>query len=86
MLDAYTGNSITKIANVTSGGTAVYGKDGSILRYNLVNLGTTANPNYYLQVWNASAIPTELLGTSGTNYWQWRPERIAVHNGTMVSH
>ena len=81
MLDAYTGNSITKIANVTSGGTAVYGKDGSILRYNLVNLGTTAAPNYYLQVWNASAIPTELLGTSGTNYWQWRPERQAVHNG-----
>ena len=73
MLDGYTLKSICKIANVTSGGTAVYGKDGSILRYNLVNLGTTASPSYYLQVWNTSAIPSELLGDSGTNYWQWRP-------------
>ena len=73
MLDGYTLKSICKIANVTSSGTAVYGKDGSILRFNLVNLGTTTNPNYYLQVWNSSAIPSELLGDSGTNYWQWRP-------------
>jgi len=73
MLDGWTLKSICKIANVTSGGTAVYGKDGSILRYNLVNLGTTANPNYYLQVWNSSDIPSELLGDTGTNAWQWRP-------------
>jgi hypothetical protein len=73
MLDGYTFQSICKIANVTSGGTAVYGQDGSILRYNLVNLGTTANPNYYLQVWNSSDIPSELLGDTGTNSWQWRP-------------
>ena len=72
-LDGYTFKSMYKIANVTSGGTAVYGKDGSLLRYNLVNLGTSTNPNYYLQVWNSSAIPSELLGDSGTNYWQWRP-------------
>ena len=44
MLDGYTGKTIYYIANVTTGGTAVYGKDGSILRYNLVNLGTTAAP------------------------------------------
>jgi hypothetical protein len=73
MLDGYTLKSICKIANVTSGGTAVVGKDGSILRYNLVNYGSTANPNYYLQVWNSSAIPSELLGDTGTNAWQWRP-------------
>ena len=73
MLDGYTLKSICKIANVTSSGTAVYGKDGSILRFNLVNIGTTTNPNYYLQVWNSSAIRSELLGDSGTNYWQWRP-------------
>ncbi len=72
MLDGFTGQTITYIANVTSGGTAVYGKDGSILRYNLVNLGTTASPNYYLQVWNSSAgtMPSSQLGTG---YWQWRP-------------
>jgi hypothetical protein len=73
MLDGYTLKSICKIANVTSGGTPVYGKDGSILRYNMVNLGTTANPNYYLQLWNSSDIPSELLGDTGTNAWQWRP-------------
>jgi hypothetical protein len=82
LLDGYTGNSITKIANVTSGGTAVYGKDGSILRYNIVNLGTTAAPNYYLQAWNSSATPSLLAGTSGTNAWQWRPAGRAVHDGS----
>jgi hypothetical protein len=71
--DGYTGEPITLVANVTSGGTAVYGKDGSILRYNIVNLGTTASPKYYMQVWNSSAIKTMLQGTSGTNYWSWRP-------------
>ena len=35
MLDGLTGKTVCYIANVTSGGTAVYGKDGSILRYNL---------------------------------------------------
>jgi hypothetical protein len=75
MLDGYTGtgNSVTKIANVSDSGTAVYGKDGSILRYSIINYGTTANPNYYLQVWNTSAIPTMLATTTGTTAWQWRP-------------
>jgi hypothetical protein len=74
MLDGYTEKSICYVANVSSGGTAVYGKDGSILRYNLVNKGTTANPNYYLQVWNISAIPSMLAGIPpATAGWQWRP-------------
>jgi hypothetical protein len=74
MLDGYTEKSICYVANVTSGGTAVYGKDGSILRYNIANLGTTANPNYYLQLWNVSAIPSMLAGIPpATAGWQWRP-------------
>jgi hypothetical protein len=73
MIDATTGNSICKIANVSASGTAVYGKDGSILRYSLFNHGTQQTPNYYLRVWNTSAIPSMLLGDTGTNYWQWRP-------------
>jgi hypothetical protein len=72
MLDGLTGKTVCYIANVTSGGTAVYGKDGSILRYNLVNLGTTASPNYKLQVWNSSA-GTMVSSQLGTGYWQWRP-------------
>ncbi|MCW4045386.1 MAG: PQQ-binding-like beta-propeller repeat protein, partial [Candidatus Bathyarchaeota archaeon] len=72
MIDAYTFKTVCYIANVTSGGTAVYGKDGSILRYNVVNLGTTANPNYYLQVWNSSH-GTMVSSQLGTGAWQWRP-------------
>ncbi|MCW4030189.1 MAG: PQQ-binding-like beta-propeller repeat protein [Candidatus Bathyarchaeota archaeon] len=77
MLDGYTYDTITIIANVSASGTAVYGKDGSILRYNIA----TSGGKQYLTCWNSSAIPTELLGTTGTNYWQWRPQNYAVHDG-----
>jgi outer membrane protein assembly factor BamB len=71
MLDASTLQTICYIANVSSGGTAVYGKDGSILRYNLaVN---TAAANSYLSVWNSSA-GTMVSSQTGTGYWQWRPQ------------
>jgi hypothetical protein len=73
MCDGYTGNAICDVANVSSAGTSVYGVDGSILRYNIVNYGSTTAPNYHLTVWNSSAIPSMLSGTSGTNYWSWRP-------------
>jgi hypothetical protein len=72
-IDPFTGQTVYKIANVSSTGTQVYGKDGSITYYNLVNYGTASTPDYHLTIWNSSAIPSELLGDSGTNYWQWRP-------------
>jgi hypothetical protein len=72
MLDGWTQNSICYIANVSTSGTQVYGKDGSILYYNLATKGTTANPNYYLTVWNSSA-GTMVASLDGTGYWQWRP-------------
>jgi hypothetical protein len=94
MCDGYTGtaNHVTYVANVSSGGTGVYGKDGSILRYSLVNYGTAAAPNYYLQVWNTSAISTMIATRTGTTAWQWRPSgggfgggpalnAITFHNG-----
>ena len=34
-----------------------------------------------MQTLNSSAIPTMLLGTGGTDLWQWEPERLQVHNG-----
>ena len=44
--DAFTGNYICSIANVSSAGTTVYGKDGSILRYDIndgrLTVGTQA--------------------------------------------
>jgi outer membrane protein assembly factor BamB len=72
MFDAYTGNHVCYIANVSSTGTNVYGKDGSILYYNARNLGTTAAPNYYLTIWNSSA-GTLVGAQTGSEAWQWRP-------------
>ena len=80
MLDGYTGHSITMIANVSAGGTAVYGKDGSILRYSLATTGGVQ----YLRIWNASAMSSMLLGETGTNSWQWRPQLLAVHDGNTA--
>ena len=74
MIDAYTRNRVCFVANVSTAGTAVYGKDGSYLRYSTVNLGTSENPNYYLRCWNVSAIPTMLVGEESTYKWQWRPQ------------
>jgi hypothetical protein len=86
MLDGFTGEPITIIANVSAprGSINVYGKDGSILYYNIVNLGNNTNPNYYLTVWNSSAIDSMLAGTStSTGAWQWRPAGHAVHDGNQ---
>jgi hypothetical protein len=75
MLGGHTGEPICLVANVSAprGSVNVYGKDGSILYYNIDNYGTTAAPNYYLTVWNSSAIPSMLAGTSSTSIWSWRP-------------
>jgi hypothetical protein len=92
MLDAYTGKSITKIANVSSamfswftwtmvGGVEVYGLDGSIAFYDVANIGTSAAPDYRLTVWNNTAMVSMLLGPTGTDAWQWRPEGNPVHDG-----
>jgi hypothetical protein len=51
-IDPFSGNEIFKITNVQTAGTAVYGKDGSILRYNIV--GTGANKR--LTVWNTTYV------------------------------
>ncbi|MCW4017695.1 MAG: hypothetical protein NWF00_03295 [Candidatus Bathyarchaeota archaeon] len=89
MYDAETGNYICSIANVSSSGTAVYGKDGSILRYSIAGTGE----NQYLRVWNT----THAIWWSGTqqqwdngpdysvfqsnNYWLWRPSLNITYDG-----
>jgi hypothetical protein len=72
MDDGWTRQPIAYIANVSTTGTQLYTKDGSICYYNLVNKGTTASPNWYVTVWNSSAgtMPASQLGTG---LWQWRP-------------
>ena len=87
MYDAFSGNYICSITNVTQTvktpdgrivttggtGTAVYGQDGSILRYNIVNLGTTASPQDFLQVWNSSLAISYRIVYPTNQYWMWRP-------------
>jgi outer membrane protein assembly factor BamB len=72
MIDAYTFKDICWIANVSTSGTQVYGTDGSILRYNLVNYGSSSAPDYHITVWNSSC-GTMLASQTGTGAWQWRP-------------
>jgi hypothetical protein len=69
MYDAWTGNYILTIANVTIGTTTI-GSDGSIINYNLAY--SAANGTYVLTKWNSSkAIPPPPGG--GSSDWQWRP-------------
>jgi outer membrane protein assembly factor BamB len=74
----------TGFLTVTTGatGTAVYGKDGSILRYNIVNLGNTANPQRYLQVWNTTQAIWYHSPWISNNYWMWRPGLNVTYDGT----
>ncbi len=78
MLDGYTLplKHICYIANASTTGTNVVGNNGELLWYNLVNKGTTANPNYYLTCWNNTNVigETATAPNTGTTYWQWRPE------------
>jgi hypothetical protein len=82
MLDAQTMGVVCYIANVSSSGTAVYGIDGSILRY---ALGATSTATPYLTVWNASAIPSMLAGDTSTNYWMWRPSGGGMSTGLATN-
>ena len=96
MLDGHTGNYICSIANVTQSartlagttvntgatGTSRNDNTGSICYYNLVNLGTTATPNMYLQIWNTSQTIWWYNNASGSNvYWEWRPYFNATFDG-----
>jgi len=55
--DADTGNWLFNVTNIPSG-TIVAGPQGEQLRLVLTNLGTAANPNWYLAQWNSSKLWT----------------------------
>ena len=74
MIDAFTGNRVCYIANVSASGTMVYSKIGAVTIYNTVNLGTSSNPNYYLTIWNSSEPLSMYAGDISTYRWQWRPQ------------
>ncbi|HTY74308.1 MAG TPA: PQQ-binding-like beta-propeller repeat protein [Candidatus Nanoarchaeia archaeon] len=56
--DAYTGTYMFTTTNITMGSTSttMLGPEGEYLIISLANLGTAANPNWYLQEWNSSRL------------------------------
>ena len=54
MLDGFSGNAICKIENVSTRGTQFHDAIGGVCYLNFVNLGTSASPNYYMQIWNTT--------------------------------
>ena len=75
MFDGFTGKYICSIGNVSSGGTTVYGKDGSILRYQL------STSQDYLRVWNTSRAIWYEDEFDSNYYWVWRPDLGTVYDG-----
>jgi hypothetical protein len=80
--DPRTSTNVFNITDVPSG-TTVYGPNGEITRYRL-SYNTTTNSGW-LALWNNTAAPSETLGTSGTNAWQWRPVGKVVNASTAYS-
>jgi outer membrane protein assembly factor BamB len=72
MFDAFSGQHILTITNVSRGGTPTFSEDGSILVYLL------DGRNSWLALWNSSKCIGS-AGETGTAGWQWRPgERESV--------
>ena len=76
--DPMTGLWIFTMINVPSG-SLIYGTDGSIDIYQM------NAAKQWLAMWNDTAAPAELLGTSGTNQWQWRPVGQIINGTTAYS-
>jgi hypothetical protein len=72
MYDGYSGNYICSIANVSSSGTMYRDGYGGICFVNIVNVGTSANPSYRLQIWNT----TEAI-------W-WKPQYGTAGGKTLL--
>jgi hypothetical protein len=77
MFDAFTGNYICSVANVSASGTRFYAQDGSILWYNL----DTRNDR--LTCWNLT-YPIWYRDVYDTNqYWMWRPYLNYTFDGNL---
>ena len=75
MFDAFTGGYICTIANVSMAGTRVYGKDGSILHYNVDTMHNR------LTVWNTSRTIWYKEAYDSNQYWMWRPYLNTTFDG-----
>jgi len=79
MFDAETGNYICSIANVSAprGSVNVYGKEGSILYYNIVGSGA----NKRLTCWNTTRAIWWKPYWGSNEYWMWRPGLNMTYDG-----
>jgi hypothetical protein len=88
MYDAFSGNYICSINNIpmsvgffgaVTAGTAVYGKDGSLLQYIIKGTPNPMGPffpdvePFYLQIWNTSRAIWYEESFASNEYWMWRP-------------
>jgi hypothetical protein len=76
--DPIDGNWLFNITAIPPG-TDVYGPNGELLRYVL------DSDNKYLALWNNTAAPDLLAGTTSSNAWQWRPVGKTVNGSTAYS-
>jgi len=76
--DPIHGNWVFTLTDVPAG-TNVYGANGEILVYT-VNAVTKT-----IGIWNNTAAPGLLAGTSGSNAWQWRPVGKTVNASTAYT-
>jgi len=96
MFDAFSGSYICSINNIPMGmgffgpapaGTAVYGKDGSLLRYIIKGTPNPISPMFpevapfYLQVWNTSRAIWYEESFAANEYWMWRPTLNMTFDG-----
>ena len=78
MYDAFTGNWVLDIANV-SAGTTYFGASGEILRYNLYT-NTTTNTRQ-ISLWNSTRVSGLMNLQYGPNSPLWRPPQGSTLNG-----
>jgi len=81
-IDPRTAEEVFRLTDVPSG-TTVYGPNGEITRYHLEYNTTTQTG--WLGLWNNTAAPGELGGSSGSAAWQWRPVGKEIDASTAYS-
>ena len=93
MLDAYTGNMICRIGNISAprggfffgpatGAFQFMDNIGSICYLDIQNIGNTSNPDYRMTIWNTTqTIWAETTNAFGVVYWSWRPTGSGTHAG-----
>jgi hypothetical protein len=79
LLDGFSGKVICAIANVSTSGTQFRDAIGSVCYVNFVNLGTTAAPNYRMQIWNSTDAIQWTLARSGV-----MPPRTLLNGTTGI--